>query len=100
MRERDSIAAATGIPARRLPARKSVLERIRSSPDGWLWIETDRGEIRAWDVFNERGYYMGHVASPVPIEKEPFPIFGRGTVTGVTTDELGVQYVVRLRLRR
>lgn len=99
-RERDSIAAATGIAARRLPARKSVVERIRSSPDGWLWIETERGVIRAWDVFNEHGYYMGRVASPVPIEREPFPVFGRGTVTGVTKDELGVQYVVRLQLRR
>ncbi|MCY4573111.1 MAG: 6-bladed beta-propeller [Gemmatimonadetes bacterium] len=97
-RERDSIAAAIGIAARRLPARKSVVERIRSSPDGWLWIETDKGAIRAWDVFDERGYYMGRVASPVPIEKEPFPVFGRGTVTAVTRDELGVQYVVRLRL--
>ena len=82
------------------PRAKSVVERIRSSPDGWLWIETDKGAIRAWDVFDERGYYMGRVASPVPIEKEPFPVFGRGTVTGVTRDELGVQYVVRLRLGR
>lgn len=98
-RERDSIAAATGIAASRLPARKSVVERIRVSSDGWLWIETEKGVIRAWDVFNERGYYVGRVASPAPIEREPFPVFGRGTVTGVTKDELGVQYVVRLRLR-
>lgn len=98
--EDEDGAAATGIAARRLPARKSVVERIRASPDGWLWIETERGVIRAWDVFDERGYYMGRVASPAPIEREPFPVFGRGTVTGVTKDELGVQRVVRLRLRR
>lgn len=99
-RERDSIAAATGIAARRLPARKGALERIRSTPDGWIWIETEKEVIRAWDVFDQDGYYVGRVASPVPIEKEPFPVFGPGTVTGVTLGELDVPYVVQLRLVR
>ena len=74
-RERDSIAAASGIAARRLPAHKRVLEHIRTGPDGWIWIETEGGATRAWEVFDERGYYVGRVASPVPIEKEPFPVF-------------------------
>ena len=99
-RERDSIAAATGIAARRLPAHKHVLEHIRTSPDGWIWIETERGAIRAWDVFDERGYHVGRVASPVPLEQEPFPIFGTGTVTGVTLGEFDVPYVVQLRIVR
>ena len=99
-RERDSIADALGIAARRLPERKRALEDIRTSPDGWVWIETEKGATVAWEVFDERGYYVGRVASPVPIEKEPFPVFGSGTVTGVTLGELDVPYVVRLRIVR
>jgi len=99
-RERDSIAAATGIAARRLPEWKHALEQIRTSPDGWIWIETEGGATRAWEVFDERGYYVGRVASPVPIEKKPFPVFGAGTVTGVTLGEFDVPYVVQLRIVR
>lgn len=98
--ERDSIASAAGIPERRLPARKYAIERIRTSPDGWVWIETERRATRAWDVFDELGVYVGRVASPVPIEKEPFPVFGAGTLTGVTLGEMDVPYVVQLRIVR
>lgn len=98
--ERDSVASATGISARRLPERKHAFDRIGTSADGWIWIRTERGATRAWEVFDERGYYVGRVASPVPIEKEPFPIFGSGTITGVTLGELDVPYVVQLRIDR
>ena len=98
--ERDSVAAAAGIPARRLPAHKYALETIRSGPDGWVWIATERGATRGWEVFDERGYYLGRVASPVPIEKQPAPFFGSGMVTGVTLGELDVPYVVQLRIVR
>ena len=99
-RERDSIAAAIGIAARRLPDRKHALEQIRTSPDGWIWIETEKGATQAWEVFDERGYYVGRVASPVPIEKRPFPVFRAGTVTGLTLGEFDVPYVVQLRIVR
>ena len=98
--ERDSVAAAAGIPARRLPAHKYALENIRTSPDGWVWVETEKGAIHAWEVFDERGYHVGRVASPVPIEKEPHPVFGSGMVTGVTHGEFDVPYIVQLRIVR
>ena len=97
-RERDSIAAATGVSARRLPETKTLLEQIGAGTNGWFWV--GRSNAQGWDVFDERGYYLGPVIPPVPIESEPFPVFGRGTVTGVTKDELGIQYVVRLRVVR
>lgn len=99
-RERDSIADALGIAARRLPERKRALEDIRTGPDGWVWIETEQGATRAWEVFDERGYYVGRVASPVPIEKKPFPVFGADRVTGVTLGEFDEPYVVQLRIVR
>ena len=99
-RERDSIAEATGLAARRLPEHKHAIRNIRPGPDGWLWIETERGATRAWDVFDEGGYYVGRVESPVPIEKTPFPVFTAGMVTGVTLGELDEAYVVRLKIVR
>lgn len=99
-RERDSIADALGITARRLPERKRALEHMRTGPDGWVWIETEKGATWAWEVFDERGYYVGRVASPVPIEKKPFPVIGADRVTGVTLGEFDVPYVVQLRIVR
>ena len=97
-RERDSVASATGIASYRLPSSKLLLEQIHVASDGWIWVEPREKPTRAWDVFDERGYYLGPVVPPVPIETEPFPVFGAGSVTAVTEDELGVQYIVRLVL--
>lgn len=99
-RERDSIAADAGIAAHRLPERKHAIETIGADPDGWVWVDTERVATVGWDVFDERGYYMGRVVPPVPIEKWPYPIFGAGTVTAVTLGELDVPYVVQLRVVR
>ncbi len=99
-RERDSIAAATAVPSHRLPRSKLMLEKIHVAADGWVWVEPRETPTRAWDVFDERGYYLGPVIPPVPIETKPFPIFGAGSITAVTEDELGVQYIVRLVLTR
>lgn len=99
-RERDSLAVATGLDEARLPQRKPVLEEIDVDADGWIWVDTGERPIRAWDVFDAQGIYRGRVVSPVPIEPEPFPVFGAGTITAVTKGALDVQYVVRLRVVR
>ena len=96
-RERDSIAAANGLPARRLPPNRSIIGRHRVGTDGWLWVPVE-GES-TWEVFDDFGYHMGRATSPVPLRLPPEIVIGAGTITGVTMDELGVQYVVRLRLR-
>ncbi|WP_420449881.1 hypothetical protein [Candidatus Palauibacter sp.] len=99
-RERDSLAAATGLDARRLPEYKTVLEAVNVGADGWIWVTGDERTIEAWDVFNANGVYQGVVVPPVPIERKPFPVYGAGTITGVTRGELDVEYVVRLRVVR
>lgn len=96
--ERDSLLEATGLSAQRLPEAKTVLGAFSVAPNGWIWAERGGRSITAWDVFDEQGFYVGAVRPPVPISAEPFPIFGHGTVTAVTEDALGVQYVVRLRV--
>ncbi len=100
-RERDSIAAAIGVRPSVLPETKEVLGAVYSGADGWIWVSRvsrARGPIDAFDVFDERGRYLGLIRSPVPIELGINPLFGRGTVFAVTEDELGVQYVVRLKV--
>lgn len=97
-RERDSLVEATGLSAQRLPEAKTVLGAFSVAPNGWIWAERGGRSITVWDVFDERGHYVGAVTPPTPIATEPFPVFGDRTVTAVTEDELGVQYVVRLRV--
>jgi len=99
-RERDSLAVATGLDEARLPQRKPALEEIDVGADGWIWVDTGERPIRAWEVFDPQGIYRGKLVSPVPIEPEPFPVFGAGTITAVTKGALDVQYVVRLRVVR
>lgn len=99
-RERDSLVAATGLDERRLPDHKTVLEDVNVGADGWIWVTADAGAIEAWDVFDADGVYQGVVVPPVPIEPRPFPVFGNGTITGVTKGAMDVEYVVRLRVVR
>lgn len=92
--ERDSIASAHGIAASSLPRFKTLFGGFTVDADGWIWVMRDATPRHVWDVFDEMGRYLGPIESPVPVK---YPIFGAGTVTAVAEDELGVQYVVRLR---
>jgi len=96
-RERDSIAAANGLSPRRIPRKRPIIERQRRGTDGWLWVPVEG--VSTWEVFDDFGRHMGRATSPVPLALPPDIVVGDGTITGVTNDELGVQYVVRLQLR-
>lgn len=48
-------------------------------------------------LFDDLGFHMGRVKSPVPLESSSHIVPGVHTITSATTDEMGVQYVVRLR---
>ena len=98
-RERDSIAAAAGLPQGMLPRVKPVMGRhVGVAPDGWIWVAVPASEVvQVWDLFDESGHYRGRAVSPFPIADIPPPVLGVGTVTGVIEDELGVQRIVRLR---
>jgi hypothetical protein len=96
--DRRRIADATGVTPNRLPDRKLSLRSIHAGANGWLWVATETGVVREWDVFDEHGVYIGGVASPVPLDARPPPVFEAETVTGVVRDALDVQYIVRLRI--
>ena len=97
---RDSLARALGFPARLLPEHKRVMGPYDVALDGRIWVrQPDVAVLESWEVFDADGFHVGRAASPVPLAKIPVPTFGHGTITGVTEDALGLQYVVRLRVR-
>ncbi len=99
-RERDSLGAAWGLPSSALPRYKAVLDSFHVARDGrvWAWNPHVHQTSGRWEVFDGKGYHLGQVAAPVLLSPSPAPVFGHGTITGVTTDDSGVQYVVRLRV--
>ena len=99
-RERDSLGAAWGLPSNALPRYKAVLTSFHLAQDGriWVWNPYVSQTWGRWEVFDGNGYHLGQAATPALLATAPSPVFGHGTITGVTEDEAGVQYVVRLRV--
>ncbi len=100
-RERERVAAAMGLPPHALPRYKPVMGAFDIARDGRIWVrDPDARQIIAeWEVFDANGYHRGVVRPPVPLLTAPPPVFAHGTITGVTEDDVGVQYVVRFRVR-
>ncbi len=104
-RQLDSLSEATGFRVADLPKHRDVLGSINVARDGRIWILDPLWQRRptvrvstGWDVFSPDGYHLGRVEPPVPFLSFPRPVFGDGVITGVAQDELGIQYVVRLRV--
>ncbi len=100
-RERERVAAAMGLPPHALPRYKPVMGAFDVARDGRIWVRDPDAyqTIAEWEVFDANGYHRGVVTPPVPLLAVPPPVFAHGTITGVTEDDEGVQYVVRLRVR-
>lgn len=84
----------------RVPGHKPAYQRIEVSDDGHLWVRptlAERGEGDAWDVFDPDGRYLGRVRTAYSLGRVHFR---GGRIYAVRADELGVQYVVRLRIDR
>lgn len=100
-REREQVAAAMGLPGHAMPRYKPVMGQFDVAQDGRIWVRHPDAyqAIYEWEVFDANGYHRGVVRPPVPLLAVPAPVFGHGTITGATEDDVGVQYVVRFRVR-
>lgn len=99
-RQRDSLAELTGFPADDLPANLPFMDRIDVAPGGYLWVRQPRtAQGRTWDIFDDRGHYLGPAVPEVPLDAYPLRVTGPRTAVGVRRDSFGVEYVVRLELR-
>jgi hypothetical protein len=100
-REREQVAAAMGLPPHVLPRYKPVMGSFDIAGDESIWVRDPDAYriITRWQVFDQNGYHKGVVTPPVALLAAPPPVFAHGTIIGVTEDDAGVQYVVRLRVR-
>jgi hypothetical protein len=106
--ERDSLERALvnerppGMPAPAFPTVKPVIERLHVDEHGQLLVQlvdADGEPGTVIDVFDKAGVYQGQVRLPVRATSiRALPVFARGRIYAVTTDSMGIDYVVRLKL--
>lgn len=104
-----------------IPDVKPAFENISVGLDGRIWVtvpqpgyekddpdydpkdpdslENRWHEQAAFDVFEKDGTYLGQVMAPDDFAGHPTPVFRGDQVWAVTRDELGVQRVVRFRVK-
>ena len=78
-----------------------AFQRLIAGPAGTMWVQHLQllrqvgEEQEAWDVFDSEGRYLGIVMLPTRFTPS---LFRHDKIYGVWSDELDVQYVVRLRI--
>lgn len=104
----------------RIPDRKPVFTELLAGRDGRIWVMLSTegrriqnadhdpedplsdpvtwSESTRYDVFEPEGTYLGAVLAPDEFSTHPAPVFDGDHVWAVTTDELGVERVVRYRI--
>ncbi len=84
----------------RIPARKPAFGAPFEDSDGYLWVAAiaEAGANTAFDLFDPEGRYLGRVQAPVEVRMRP--VVHDGAMYTYVRDDLGVPYVVRLRIVR
>lgn len=93
-----------GMDLTRLPETKPPTAGFFVDDQDNIWVERvtedlqESGQVH--DVFDPHGRFLGTVTLPFPLSRLPRPAVRGNRIYGVTTDSLGVQYVVRARIER
>ena len=97
--ERQRIFEQAGVTPE-FPERKPVMRRLIVDDEGQLWVQRVASEDAGGmlDGFSVDGDWLGSVVLPAGMATYPSPIIRGGRLYGVWTDELDVQYVVRVPL--
>ena len=90
----------------RIPRVKPAFEALSVGEDGRLWTHLytagdalNPGPSETWlDVFAPDGVHLGMARARSRLDPDIPPVFTRTHVYAAATDDLGVQYVVRLRI--
>lgn len=86
----------------RIPDTKPAYRWLAVAPSGHVWVASiveDRAVGQVLDVFDPEGRYLGRLDAPITLTGSSL-VFRDDRIYGLTTDELGVTYVVRLRVER
>jgi hypothetical protein len=103
-----------------IPDTKRAYENLFAGRDGRIWVEVAARSVKVedtgydptdpnalpdeWrersvlDVFEDDGTYLGRVVPPEGFRTDPQPVFDGDHVWAVSSDDLGVQRVVRYRV--
>jgi hypothetical protein len=89
------------IDMERIPATKPYFDGLHTDPDGYLWVSTPTvpGRIE-FAVFDPGGRYLGRLGLDGFDRAMVAPVVAAGRLHVVTSDELGVQRVLVLRVER
>ena len=89
----------------KFPRSKPSTASFFIDDEGNLWVEqqvaaSDADNAgRLFDLFDAEGRYLGTLRLPFSLAwSRPVPIVRKGVLYGVTSDEIGVLYVVRARI--
>ena len=77
-----------------------VLAALASSPEGWLWVQREEPETEGgstWDVLDNCGRYRATVSAPVGLRR--VEVGAGGELHGISSDDLGIDFVHRFRLQ-
>jgi len=104
--DQDSIDAAISrwphpVDGRGLDLGPQYLRSLHADEQGRVFVRPNvpDGETGSvFDVFDERGRYLGQIEANVNFAARPPVLFRQGAVFGVTLDSFDVPYVVRARL--
>ena len=76
-----------------------ILAALASSPEGWLWVQREEPETEGgstWDVLDNCGRYRATVSAPVGLRR--VEVGAGGELHGISSDDLGIDFVHRFRL--
>lgn len=85
----------------KIPSVKPAVLWLFLADDGRLWVETpsQQGGVRTFDMYEPDGRYAGTATTSLAFVPLIPPVVRGDRLWAVVTDELGVAYVVRARLR-
>jgi hypothetical protein len=103
LRDLSERMGSTDFDVSRIPDDKPLFEYFFFDELDHMWVrvvpEDPAEDAHLFDVFDPLGRYLGQVRTPTRISLRD-PVFREGKLYTVTTDDLEVQYVVRLRIER
>jgi len=96
------LEAGGQIDASRIPSVKPLINGLTVDDRGNIWVlphPSSEAEPIAYDVFDPDGRYLGAVPTSTPLSFwGARPVFRGNHVYGFTLDDLGIPFLVRLRI--
>jgi hypothetical protein len=98
----DFVEDGGRIDASRIPSIRPFLTSFAVDDRGYVWVAVqgpDDAEMVRYDVFRPDGRYLGAVPTTTSLAFWPAPpIFSEEFVYGFTRDQMGVPFLVRMRI--